>query len=543
MPSEAVYLKCGIVSDVLEMTNPFTFQASEARYVMNYIWEPLYTFAPETFEYIPWMADGMYQLDLENKTCIVTLKKGIKWSDGRPVTADDVVFTANVILDFKIPHFYRYFEFIKSVKRVDTYTVLYTLKEMRSTFIFGTLMQPIFPKHIWEPVVEGFKGSEDPQKALLDFKPTIDMMVGDGMFIPKEWIRNDHVLSVVNSYYFARGREVKGRSKKYVVGPYVDGIYYKLYKSTDAAILALLRGEIDYIWSSIGPDKLPLIALNSSVILTKLPENSICYLSWNLRKRPFNDVRFRKALAYLIDKPYIRSKILRNMGIWLSTVVPPYDTYWYNPFTIDYGNRDEMGEKDRIMKAKEILKGAGYSWNKEGKLLYPDGTPVEPFTILTPSFNYNSVRMSISVLIKRWWEKIGLSVTLIPTSPSNIVNKVFMKREFDCWISGWRLPLFPDYLRAFFASKEDFPGGGNPEGYHNDEFDKEADLFVRTLDVSKAREVSFELQKILQDELPYVPLYVRTIVEVHSRRSIGWIEQLNGIGNRWSLAFLKIISE
>jgi len=540
IPCEAIYLRWGLLGDGLEGFSPFIFPKSDVFSMTNSIWESLYTYAPETFEYIPWMADGIYQMDLENKTCVVSLKKGIKWSDGKPVTANDIVFTANVIINLKIPGYYRYFEFVKSVKKIDTYTVLYTLKEVRSIFVFGTLMQMIIPEHIWKPVVKKAAESKKPHKFLLAYKPSIDMMVGDGMFIPKEWVKGDHILFVANPNYFARGRQVKGRNKKYIVGPYVDGIYYKIYKDIDTAILDMQRGELDYIQSYIPPDRLPLLFLDQNVVLTELPENGICYLSWNLRKKPFSDEKFRKALTYLIDKPYIQSKILRNMGTWLSTVVPPCNTYWHDPLTMDYGNKIGMNEGKRLAKAREILVSAGYYWDENEKLYYKDGTSVKPFSILIPSVNFDPVRTTVGILIQRWWKKIGLSINLIPISPSDIMDKVFVERNFDCWISIWRLTLFPDYLRTLFVSEEDTPGGSNPEGYHDEAFDKEANLFVQTLDMSRARKICFDLQEKIQDTLPYVPLYVRTIVEVHSKRSMGWIEQLNGIGNKWSLAFLKL---
>lgn len=546
------------MQDDIKTLNSF---ANNDVWTMNVLWKVtdhdyLYRETPVDFEWKPWMADGMPEIDLNNLTAVVKLKKGIKFSDGKPLTADDVVYThGEIMLRLKMPQSWDSFQFIDKIEKVDDYTVKYYLKEMRATFKYSTLEETILPKHIWEPIITECIGNNDisteegmlaVQQAVLDYDVPQEKFIGCGPFMLKEWKQGEYIALERNPNYFATGMEVKAGDKKLKVGPYVDGIVFKIYKSLDTAILAIQKSkpEIDFIYWPVTPGYVPDIVTNPDIYLTTNPQNAMYYLAFNLRKAPFSDLKFRKAMAYLIDKNFIQTRVLQNYGERLDTPVPKGNVFWHNPNVESYGNAVNMNKEDRIAKALEILKGAGYRWKDEGNhtgLIMPNGESVKPFEILTPPADYDPYRAMCGVLIQEWWKSVGVPVRAKPTSFGEIVQKAFTDRTFDVYILGFvDLPVYPSYIRSYYHSSFDILDGDNAAGFRNDEFDALADRFVQEMDMDKSREMAFKVQEVLADQLPHIHLFCKSAIEVHTKRFEGWINQLNGTAtDQWSFLFLK----
>jgi len=536
-------LKIG-VQDEPKTLNPFKASDVWSWNVVGFFYESLYARNPVTFEIIPWLADGDPEFDKKTNTCIVHLKKGIRWEDGVSFTAQDVVFTARVFLDFKVPRYISDWDFVKKVEALDDYTLKFYLEEPYAIFFTGTLMSLIVPKHIWEPIVKEAKKAESPLTTLLEYEVT--RPIGMGPFRFSEWRRGAYVKLVKNQDYSASGRKVKGK----IVGPYIDEILFKIYGTTDTAILALKRGEIDYIWWPIQPGFVKDLEKNPEIEVTDNPENGLKYLAFNLRRAPFSDINFRRAVAYLIDKDFLVRRILQNYGERMDNIVPPGNGFWFNPDTPKYGKG--MNRQERIKKATEILEKGGYSWKRKPEVLgngrivkgegltMPDGKPVKSFTILTPPADYDPLRAISGLLIQEWLREVGIPVISTPTSFGDIVNKVNTEWNFDTYLLGWKLSLDPDYMRTFFHSKEIVRDGYNSMGYSNPAFDRLADRSAKELNEEKRRELIFEMQEYIIKEAPYIPLYTARLIEAYRKDSFtGWVNQLDGIGNGWSFLFLK----
>lgn len=513
--------------------------------VLNMVYESLYVYAPETYNITAWLADGQPQIDYENLTVEIKLRKNVKWSDGKSFTADDVVFTANVHINYKIPQYIAYWEFINEVEKIDDYTVKFYLKEMRATFIHGTLMSLILPKHIWEKIisdaVNGLSG-ETATRKILNINTTEVQTVGIGPFILKEWSRNQYLSMETNENYFMKGRKIQGRTKTFKIGPYVDGLLFRIYKSIDVAIEGIKNGDIDYIWCEIPVGYIIKLSEDPNLYLTKSDENGIYYLAFNLRKSPFKYKGFRQAMSWLIDRNYIEEKILMTYGKGMYTIVPPGNKAFYNPDVDDYGTKENTPMEERVEKAKTLLKSSGFIWDN-GKLIDPDGKVVEPFYILVPPADYDPIRAQCSVLISDWWESVSVYAIPKPTSLAEIIDRTFTKRNFDAFILGWDLEIFPDYLRNIFHSSQDISDGRNPMGFNNNFFDGISDDFVNELDPLQQIQKAKKLQEVIAEECVYLPLYTKLSIEVHSRRFNvnDWIIQLDGTGNIWSFLFLKSV--
>ncbi|MEW6096007.1 MAG: ABC transporter substrate-binding protein [bacterium] len=536
-------LKIGM-QDEPKHLNPFKASDVWSWNVIGFLYEGLYTHNPQTFEIIPWLATGDPEYNNKDNTCIVHLKKGVKWEDGEPFTANDVVFSANVLMDFKVPQYYSAWDFITKVEALDKYTVKFWLKEPYAIFFTRTLMSLIVPEHIWQPIIKEMKRTNDPLNSLLEYEVT--KPIGMGAFKFAEWNKGSYVKMVKNPLYFATGRNVKGKK----VGPYFDEILFKIYGTTDTAILSLKKGDIDYIWWPVQPGFVAELKQDKKITVTNNPENGLKYLAFNLRRMPFKDINFRHAVAYLIDKEFIQTRVLQNYGIPNDSILPPGNKFWFNPNTHKYGRN--MSRAERVKKAVEILKKAGYSWEKEpevnskgkiisGKgLIMPDGKPVNPIKILTPPADYDPLRAMCGMFIQEWLKQIGIPASAAPTSFGDIINKVMTEWDFDVFILGYRLSLDPDFMRTFFHSKEVVKDGDNPMAYINPEFDKLSDASAKEMVRAERKKLILKLQDFIIKEAPWIPLYTMLQIEAYRNdRFTGWVNQLDGIGNGWSFLFIK----
>ncbi len=541
-PSGGAVIKVGM-KDEPKTLNPFRASDTWSRNVVSRFYEQLYTREPQTHKIIPWLAEGYPKYDETTNTAIVSLKK-TKWEDGSPLTAHDVVFTGNVIREFKVPRYHYAWRFIKELEALDDYRVKFVLEKPMAIFMPRTLMTFIVQRKKWEPVVAEARKAEKPLRHLLLHEVRQPMSCGAFKFV--KWARGAYVRIERNENFFAKGMEIGGKK----VGPYVDGILFKFYGSMDSAILALKKGDIHYYWTSIQAGYLKDLEKDKRFKVFKSDKSGVYYMAFNVRKAPFSDKAFRQAVAYLIDKDFIVIRVLQNEGQRMDNIIPPGNRYWHNPNTPQFGKG--MTRHERVKKAYEILKAAGYTWEKppiDGKgkickakgLKMPDGQELRPFDILTPPADYDPHRAMAGMLIQQWLKQVGIPASAKPSSFGSIVQQVKVKREFDAFILGWgKLAIDPDYLRTFFHSTQDRPRGRNPMGYHNDWYDKIADESACTMDEAKRRELIFKMQEFIVEEAPYIPLYVPYVVEAcRIDQFTGWNVDLNGVGNHWSLLFIK----
>jgi peptide/nickel transport system substrate-binding protein len=540
--SPGAVIKIGM-KDEPKTLNPFRASDSWSRKVVTRFYEPLYTREPKTHKIIPWLAEGYPEYDEATNTAIVRIKRA-KWEDGSPLTAHDVVFTGSVIREFKVPRYHYAWRFIKELKALDDYRVKFVLEKPMAIFMPRTLMTFFVQKRKWEPVVAEARKAEKPLKYLLAHEVTQPVSCGAFKFV--KWARGAYIRIERNENFFATGMEIGGRK----VGPYVDGILFKFYGSEDSAMLALKKGDIDYYWSGIQAGYVKDLEGDRRIKVFKNDKSGVYYLAFNVRKPPFSDRAFRQAVAYLIDKDFIVIRVLQKEGQRMDSIIPPGNRYWHNPDTPKFGQG--MKRKNRVKKAYEILKEAEYTWERapvDGKgkvckgegLRMPDGRKAPSFDILTPPADYDPHRAMAGMLIQQWLRQVGIPASSKPSSFGSITQQVKVKRQFDAFILGWgNLAIDPDYLRTFFHSKEDRPYGRNPMGYHNGWYDTIADESAATMDEAKRQELILKMQKFIIEEAPYIPLYVPYEVEAcRVDRFTGWNEDLNGVGNHWSLLFIE----
>jgi len=491
-------------------------------------------------------------------TVTVKLRKDMRWSNGAPFTADDVVFTYTTVKGMEIPggNWSGAYE-PEKVEKIDTWTVKFYFKEKKTmTIYYDTLMTAIVCSNYWKPIVEKAKKQKDPVKWLLSqevIDPGITALnlgkIEKGAFVQVvKQVPNDKYWAYgeKNIYYKGGGFSIvnpktgfkwsTGDTKQPVTlevenGPFVDTIIYKVFGNKQVAIQALIAGDIDYIYNPVGltAGEAEQLKGQKDIKIVSNPQLGFRYLAFNMRKFPMNVKEFRQAIAALIDRDFICNQVLQGRAIPLATPVPPANSFWYNSAVKTIGEGLSMGERYQL--AVSLLKKAGFKWDTEpvidpkdeknpvktpGKgLKGPDGKPVPTLTLLSPGMDYDPMRAQTAMYIEQWAKNIGIPLNLKLTDFNEIVTKAFDEVDFDMYILGWGIGRVPTYFRSFWHSKEMAPDGFNTPGYNNPEFDALVEEFEYADTFEQARKAIFEAQKILAEDLPYIILFTNPMIEAY----------------------------
>ena len=567
---EAGVYRVGIAED-MTTTNYWAYIGPDGTvwngYVLGGDKPSLYGYSAQRYDWIPSLASDfpspLAEEMVDGRTLWATevkLKEGVAWSDGLPVTAEDFVFTAHTAVDFELTGSWPaivdpdFFDHAEAVGPYDL-KIYFKKKPGLARWQFGLAFMPIFSRNYWEPVVAEAGEAGDvieQQKSLYAHVPENEPSAGG--FIFEQWERGAFAEKTNNQDYSFAGTEIALYANgayssstpgaydfsafgepvgeailEYTEGPHAESTIYSIYGSQDAAVLALKKGDIDFMLNPLGLSTGLQEQLRGEPALTTIENTSdgVRYLGFNFRKAPMNIKEFRQAVATLIDKEFMVETVLQGVAIPIYTMVPEGNGAWYNPDVPLIGK--DLTRTERISRSVELLKSAGFTWETEPRvsedgrfveqqgegLRMPDGEPVPAMEVLAPSAGYDPLRSTFAIWIERWLNEIGIPLKANLTGFNVIVEKVFDQQDFDMWILGWGLSAFPDYLENFFHSRNSQLEGHNPGGYNNPEFDRLADQLLAETDLEAARQQVLEMQAFIAEDLPYVVLFDTPIVETY----------------------------
>ncbi|OGI20661.1 MAG: hypothetical protein A3B68_08935 [Candidatus Melainabacteria bacterium RIFCSPHIGHO2_02_FULL_34_12] len=387
----------------------------------NLMFDGLFTDDPDTGEVIPHLAKS-YQILDEGKTIIVKLREGVKWSDGKPITSDDVVFTWNEIvfsglegsgfqslclIDGKFPE----------VKKIDNHTVQFMTHVVFAPFL-RQISYPPAPKHIFEPLIKSTKSKEQAKKVFLGFWGTDtnpEKFVTSGPFKLSRYVQGERIEFVRDPDYFI----LNSKNQKL---PYLDRVVYTVVQDSSLELFKFLAGEIDVV-SVRGEDIALVKKLEEKKKNFKTvnlgPSSGTEFLIFNLRKdvnlkssKWFNNVYFRQAVSHAIDRLSIVDNVLAGAGEPLFTPEALPSIYLNKKIAGGYPQDLEI--------SKKLLKEGKFKWNEKGELLDNKNQRVE-FTILTNAENIT--RQSIGVIIQDDLKKLGIKVNLRPLDFNTLIGR------------------------------------------------------------------------------------------------------------------------
>jgi ABC-type transport system substrate-binding protein len=470
---------------------------------------------------------------------LIDLGSELAWSDGVPVTADDLVFTFQTVRSLGLqggwadvfpPEVEAIVALSDSRLRIE-----FTMRPSLSVWPYGVGLAPIMPSHVWEPLLSEVT-SIDGLYALSG-----DEDVSGGPLTLVE-IADDRIVAVANPGYPETS---------------VDRVEYRVYPDEASAVAELASGNIDTILSPTGLSDDSLTALNGiqGVAIDESPANSVRYLGFNLEREPMASGQFRQALALLLDRQSTASRFAPGSGA-AYTMISPFNETWFDETIASEIEAVFGGTLDvRLAGALEALKSAGYAWAEEpsvangaivpGKGLVIADVPPAPLTILTPGDEYDPDRPEYAGEIEKTLEALGFDVRPVVTDFDTVVDLAFTPgddgiRHYDMYLLGWTLgnPSLPAYYRWFFAPD----GPANSTGYSDPEFEAELARFEQAGDLEVAKSALWQMERILAQDLPYLVLYHPEIAEAYrsDRLDFGIQDVLGGIqGRLGGLADLK----
>ena len=502
--------------------NPFTAKDATSSQMANIMYDGLVTSNPVTGEVIPKLAKS---IKIEGNNYIVTLRHGLKWSDGQPITADDVIFTwkdivfkglgntsvrDSILIDGKLPE----------IRKIDNYTVVFTISKPFAPFL-RQLTNPIAPKHWFESIPDWEKSFD----RILSSTINPQDIVYSGAYHLKKYVPAQRVVFEKNPNYY----EINLNNEKL---PYLNQIVYLIVGDLNNEILKFEAKEIDTIslrGSTVARYKAKE-SLSDYAIYNLGADTGTMFLAINLNNRKndkgkyyvssikqqwFSDINFRTAIDYAID----RNSLVTNIAQGLA--VPLFTSESLNGI---YLNKNIKGHKRDLKLAEQYLAKSGFCKHSDGLLYDRKGHKVE-FDLYTNAGN--TERESIGVMLKQDLSDLGMTVNFKPVEFNTLVNKLTNSYDWDMAIMGLTgSPLEPHNGKNVWASNGPLHlFNQRPMDYKIDDrlsWEKELDNIFEQgalkLNFNDRKKYYDRYQEIVYNERPIIYLYSPTRIVAIRRK-------------------------
>ena len=461
------------------------------------------------------MLDGSLAPDLatdvkvsdDGLTYTYTIRDGVKFHDGQPLTARDVAFTYNLVMNHEdFPTLHSYIEHFTKVEAPDDKTVVITLDEPVPNMESKLVFLYILPEHIWKDHAEGdaaaaFENNE---------------MIGSGPFKMLENKPNEFIRLGVNKDYY------DGPAK-------VDEVIFQVFSNSDVLVQALKTGQVDMITS--GPPTsveslkketnlkvvtgAPLSPSLADIVLNMAdPEQCPTDAGGLCTGHPaLRDKQVRQALAYATDKKKIIDVVLLGLATPGIALIPDGMGEWFNKDIKDY-------EFD-ITKANQLLDDAGYKdADGDGIRDMPDGSRPLTFRVNWPTSETYAPR--VADLLNETWSQLGIKLEMQAVESDALTAKCCPALDYDVMLWGWVADPDPNTL-LIIPTTDQIPTGYNETGYSNPKYDELYIAQGKELDHAKRVEMAHEMQAIIHGDVPYIIPYYESAVEGYrTDKFTGW---------------------
>jgi peptide/nickel transport system substrate-binding protein len=470
-PKPGGTLKVGMQSDPGGL-DPVLLSATALWHVVEHIYSrltrimPDLSVAPELAETIDISEDGI--------TYTFKLRTGVKFHNGRELTADDVVYSYQRLVDPAVAS--PSADILASMDTItasDPSTVVITLKAPDASFLANLAESAsiIVPKEVVE------ENGDLSQVA-----------VGSGPFTFVEYVPNTSITLAKNADYWEEGL------------PYLDGLELIIASDDTARTTAVVTGTVDLIEYAPLRD-IEILEQDDSIALAGNSNTNIRYLGFNMKNKPFDDVRVRKAISMIIDREAVLGPAVFGHGTPVQVSLPP-DHWAALPGDIPPADIDG---------AKALLAEAGF----------PDG-----FETTITSWAAYSFLNAAAVVIQEELKQIGINAELVLLETATMIQDVHTpgQEKFDMAVTGTSGHVDPHQLFINFKTG----GGGNTMGYSNPELDALIDQGYTTTEQAARAEIYQQIQQILLEDLPWVNLFVANQYEAMKTHVKGYYHTPNG---------------
>jgi len=479
---------------------------------------------------VPELAES-WKFSDDKKRVVFTLREGLKWSDGQPLTTDDVVFTyEELVFNKQIASDKKDYLKIGSsgafpkLRKIDDRRVEFILPEPFAPFLQTTAAPTdavaILPKHVLSESVRS-KDSQGKPRFMSTWGTDTDpaKIIVNGPYRIASYTPGQRVVFERNPYYWRK--DAQGNPQ-----PYIQRYIWQLVENTETSLIQFRSGGLDAVGASAG--NFSLLKREEKrgkfTIYNGGPAFGTRFISFNLNKgknkgRPlvdpiksrwFNTVAFRQAVAHAINRQALINNLLRGLGEPQNSPIDVQNPYYLSPKeglkVYDYNPE----------RAKELLLGAGFKYNDKNQLLDEADNRVR-FTILSPAGS-NTVD-AIGSQIKQDLSKIGIQVDFQPLAFNVLTDKLYNSKEWDCYLGALTGGIEPNQganvwlpegnLHTFNLASQ--PGQAPITGREVYDWEKEiARLYIKgaqEFDEAKRKAIYGETQRISQEYLPYIYLF------------------------------------
>lgn len=502
--------------------NPMTGKDATSSAMAELMFDSLLTTDPYTGEVIPQMAKS-FKISEDNCEYTVTLRKGLKWSDGKPITADDVVFTFNdivkegfgntshrdnMLIDGKFPE----------TKKIDRHTIKFKTSKPFAPYLRSMGSIPIMPEHIMGRVVKKGKQAFD---SFWGPDASPESFVVSGKFKLSHYYTGERVEFIRNPNYYMID---KAGNKL----PYLSKYVTYIVGDMNNIILKFQAGQLDLMsipGNNVAKIKEEEIKPGSDFVIYNLgPTTSTMFMVFNLNNRKnkktgkyyvdpvkqkwFQNIYFRKAVDWAIDRKNIVNNVIQGVGAPLFTAESLSSIY--------LNEKLAEGHPRDVSKAKQLLKQGGFKY-KNNELYDPKGNRVK-FTLLTNAGN--TEREAIGVIVKEDLEELGMKVNFKPLAFNALVAKLTSSLDWDAVIIGLTgSPHEPHSGRNVWSSDGALHMFNQRDKKNDVEtlsetilpFERKLDILFEqgasTLDFQSRKEIYDKYQEVINENHPMIYLY------------------------------------
>ena len=467
--------------------NPITSSDAYATQILLHVFDTLLDRDPVTLESTPWLAEA-WEISEDKLHYTFHLRPGVMFSDGTPVTAEDVKFSFDKMMDPAVdaPHLRSYYVDVTNCEVLDERTVRFTCSKpyYRHLVMLGDIS--VLPRHVYE---QG------------DFNnhPNNRAPVGSGAYVLESWDTGQQISLVRNEKFWGKnGGKWPHFAKK----------TFKLITDENAAFQVLERGDLDMMeiraedW--VRRANTPEFEQRFNKFEYYAPQYT--YIGWNLRKPQFADKRVRRALTMLLDRETVRETIYHglaqtvtgNFMIGTAECNASIRPWPFDPF-----------------QAAALLDEAGWKDTNSDGIRDKDGTPFL-FEILI--INSSPAAEQICTIFKEELHRAGIEMSIRMLDWAGMLERTD-KRDFDAMMMGWQMPPDPDPYQVWHSSQAE--AGSNYVGFINPEADQLIEQARVTFDRQERIRLYHRFSEILHDEQPYTFMFCRKTLLAVDRRVHG----------------------
>lgn len=463
--------------------NPFTSSDGYSQAVEGYVLEGLLTIDIDTYQFKPALAEK-WEVSKDKKWISYTLREGAKFSDGQPVTTEDVKFSFDAVKDLKYKAIVlrEYLSGVDRAEIVDARTIKFFLKDAKYKnfdYLSGGILK-ILPKHIYKNPDEKYTR----------------ILVGAGPYMIDKYEKGKRIVLKRNPHYWGTEQNTKAGENNF------DNVALRFVESQEVQVQMLVKKELDYLGlrpeqfvkQTTGPEwGKTLFKVETQ---NKAPKG-YNYIGWNQKHPILGDKTVRKALAHLVNRKLMIEKFLYNMSVPVDGPIPPMSEYAPKISPIEFDPK----------KGLKMLNDAG--WTDSDK----DG-------VLDKTMNGKKTNLKVSVMMPtNFWEKyltifkedakkVGVDIE-IKNVEWNAFLKLLDEGNFDGIIMAWGGgDVDQDMgLRQIWHSAAAVKGGSNRISYKNPKVDTLIEQANVEWDKPKRIKLCQEVFKLIADDAPYAFLF------------------------------------